>query len=165
MKWKPVVGFDRYEVSCSGQVRAVATQRILKPRFLRGYVRYALYGGGKKPKPVSAHRLVWEAYVGTLSPELEINHKNGVKSDNRLENLEAVTHAENMAHRKTVLRIQGVRGSRSNLATLVEADVTEIRRLYATGTLTQSQIAERFGISRPNVSLIVTGKTWPHIPL
>lgn len=44
------------------------------------------------------HRLVWEAFHGAIPPGFEVNHRNGDKTDNRLENLELVTRSENMAH-------------------------------------------------------------------
>src|SRR5690349_6679065 len=58
-----------------------------------GYVRTTVYG-----KPVYMHRAVWEACVGPIPPGLYINHINGIKTDNRLENLEVVTPSENLRH-------------------------------------------------------------------
>jgi hypothetical protein len=47
------------------------------------------------------HRILWESVNGAIPDGLEINHINGVKDDNRISNLEAVTHAENMKHAYT----------------------------------------------------------------
>lgn len=44
------------------------------------------------------HRVVWETCVGPIPPGMVINHKNGVKTDNRLANLEVVTSGQNNAH-------------------------------------------------------------------
>jgi hypothetical protein len=47
---------------------------------------------------VMAHRVIWEALHGPIPDGFEVNHKNGLKSDNRIANLELVTHAANMEH-------------------------------------------------------------------
>ena len=164
VKWIGITGFDGYEISETGDCRSrkSAKVRLLKPRYLRGYVRYSLYDERHVPHDKLAHRLVWEAHVSPIPKGLEINHKNGIKDDNRLSNLEILTHDENMAHRKNTLQIKGVRGSKSNLAKLTEDDVLRVYELLDAG-LSQSAIAKEFGISRPNVSMIQNGKTWPHL--
>ena len=71
-----------------------------------GYVKVTLYKPGKPDKwgnypgkkTESVHRLVAMAFNGPIPAKLEVNHKNGVKHDNRPENLEYVTHRENMLH-------------------------------------------------------------------
>lgn len=85
-----------YEVSDLGRVRNRSTGHILKPDTTRkGYHRYRFYEGGK-PIRVQAHRLVWEVFVEKTP--LEINHKDGVKTNNALWNLEAVTRRGNAVH-------------------------------------------------------------------
>lgn len=163
-EWKQIPGFPKYLISSCGLCMSTAYSeyRILKPRYLRGYVRYALYSGDEPARNRSAHRLVWEAFVGPIPDAMEINHINGVKDDNRLPNLEVVTHDENMHHRKFFLNVQGVRGSKNNLAKLTEPQVEEIYALLDSG-LSHQRIAGMFGVSRPTISLISSGKTWPHL--
>jgi hypothetical protein len=68
--------------------------RPLKPQTLpNGYQIVSLNGRSRY-----AHRAIWESAYGPIAAGLEINHRNGVKSDNRLENLELVTRAENVRH-------------------------------------------------------------------
>ncbi len=57
---------------------------------------------------VSVHRALWEAFVGPIEGRLEINHKNLDRSDNRLENLELVTHRENIQHAIDTYKAQGL---------------------------------------------------------
>ena len=63
----------------------------------RGYRHYALFGNGKEKK-ASGHRIVLISFLGLNPVKPHGNHKNGIKTDNRLLNLEWVTDAENKAH-------------------------------------------------------------------
>jgi len=56
----------------------------------------------------SVHRLVWEAFNGQIPGRLEINHKNLDRADNRLENLELVSHQQNIQHAIDAYKSQGL---------------------------------------------------------
>ena len=109
--WKPVVGYEgKYEVSNLGRVKSVKFGRWGKEDGLRklmkdkdGYYIVSLIKNGKV-KNFFVHRLVYNSFVGKLpafdfkakgNERLEINHKNEIKTDNRLENLELITCTEN----------------------------------------------------------------------
>lgn len=100
-KWKPVVGYDDYEVSDQGRVRSLnykCTRKVkaLKPAISsKGYLFVGLYKNGKK-KNFYVHRLVVEAFRGLIPKGKVVNHLNEIKTDNRLENLEVVTAKENV---------------------------------------------------------------------
>ncbi len=97
MIWKPILGYeDCYSVSDTGQVARTSTYgtsprsvwKQLAPRPKRGgYLTFHLCKDGVRKDPL-AHRLVWEAFNGQIQKDLEINHINGSKTDNRIENLE-----------------------------------------------------------------------------
>lgn len=72
-----------------------------------GYNRVVLYDNNRKGKHFLVHRLVAEVFIPNPESKPEINHKNGIKTDNRVENLEWVTHSENMQHRSKVLGFRG----------------------------------------------------------
>ena len=113
-QWKSIIGYEGfYEVSNAGNVRSVErnvatnirfnTKRTLKARVLKcnlkqnGYYTVDLCKYGKI-KSESVHRLVAEAFIPNPDCCKVVNHINGVKTDNRVENLEWVTYKENHWH-------------------------------------------------------------------
>ena len=97
------VPFTRYEVSNQGRVRNAHTGLVLRPRKCRsGYFDVLLHYKGQE-KRFYVHNLVATAFVEGWRKGLEVNHKNGVKTDNRAENLEWVTASENRQHARDVL--------------------------------------------------------------
>ena len=99
------VPYTRYEVSNQGRVRNAHTDKVLRPRKRpNGYLDLMLNYKGQA-KRCYVHKLVATAFVEGWREGLEVNHKNGVKTDNRAENLEWVTASENQRHAHDVLLI------------------------------------------------------------
>jgi hypothetical protein len=111
-----------------------------------------------------AHRLVWHHFTGKIPDGLTINHKNGVKSDNRPENLELATDAEQQVHANRILGTgPGANqwGEANPCAKLTLAQVEEIMEARAAGE-SLSQIARRYPVTFQHVSAIVNGKARSH---
>lgn len=158
--WLPVVGYeDCYEVSNLGRVRRTETLRHVKQfQTRRGYQRVTL-SRHSKMRGKLVHRLVVTSFMGPIANGLEVNHKNGDKSDNRPSNLEITTRGGNISHSYQVLKSRSARGERNANAKLAPSDVENIRSDYFRG-LTQAQIASRFGVGQPHISRIIRGDAW-----
>lgn len=156
-EWRDVVGCPDYRVSNLGRVYSVRRGIIMKPWLdTGGYFKLRIRG-----RLVFVHRLVMAAFVG-LS-ELDVNHKNFVRHDNRLENLEYMTTLENARYSAKAGRLsgrQGLSGENSTKAKLTWVQVAEIREAYSGGGVTQRQLAKQYGITQQTVCKVVTEETW-----
>ena len=95
--WRPIDDFSNYEVSDLGRVRSNITGKILRQKNDRGYDRVQLYKDGVASSKC-VHRLVGKAFLDNPSNKKEINHLDGDKRNNRVENLEWCTRSENLRH-------------------------------------------------------------------
>jgi hypothetical protein len=197
-EWRAVPGYEHsHEVSSLGRVRRVSHVRNgpPPPRYLRsslqdrGYFTVGLRVKGRQ-KVLQVHALVAAAFLGPRPEGLQVNHIDGVKTNNRAENLEYVTHKENAQHAARMgLMASGdrngsktrpdrvargdrsgsrlhpekrPRGEASNLSKLTEAQVREIKSRAAAGT-TPAQLAREYGVSTAAIRLIVIGRNWAHV--
>lgn len=105
-----------------------------------------------------AHRLVWRHFRGPIPEGLTINHRNGVKQDNRPENLELATDREQVQHARQVLRRGRLDqwGENNPAARLTTAQVQEICRRRANGE-TLTSIAAYFRVAPQTISKIARG--------
>jgi hypothetical protein len=174
-KWAPFCAeAPHYQVSSTGRVRGLA-RLVRHPKGLRmvqereykigvgphGYNYISLFIGTKN-RTFLIHRLVASVFISPPPDGLEVNHKNGIKTDNRVENLEWVTARENLLHKTRVLG-HGI-GEAVWTAKLKPAQVLEIRTRYAAGGISQEKLAEDYGVKQTVISDIILRKIWKHVP-
>ena len=110
-----------YDVTESGIVVNAKTGKVLHQyKSTHGYLRVALCENGKQ-KRVFVHRLVAMKYIPNPHNLPQVNHKNGVKTDNRVENLEWCTASENQQHRRYVLKSGNRRVKRIETDTIYDS--------------------------------------------
>ncbi|HJF35334.1 MAG TPA: NUMOD4 motif-containing HNH endonuclease [Clostridium perfringens] len=140
-KWKIIEGFPKYLISNKGRIKILSTLEDKKV-FVKddGYIATTLGNGKQNYRYV--HRLVADAFVNNKHEKPQVNHINGVKGDNRAENLEWVTHAENIRHaidtgllkykkkEKEIKNSKHSLGEEVNGSKLTPEEVIEIRVLW-----------------------------------
>ena len=168
-RWVAVSRFGgRYEASTEGYVRHTAQHHKRVAASRKGSLRpdgYLILGIRYNDRNTSflVHRIIAEAFLGPCPPSKEVNHKNGVRTDNRLCNLEYVTRQENVTHCRQVLGHDN-KGVKHGLARFTDQDVLEIRRLRNQLQWPLLRVAERFNCSFQQVSAIALYKCWAHLP-
>lgn len=175
-EWKPVSGYEGiYEINQHGQVKSIARKRycghkdskpqMMKERMLTrstdrlGYVRVKLSKNGKSQLKY-IHRLLAEAFIENPKNKKEINHIDGDKQNNDLENLEWTTRSKNMKHAFKIGLHKARKGEENNKTKLTTKEVSEIRELYESGKYTQTKLGKMFDVTTANINEIVNNRTW-----
>lgn len=95
---KIINGFSNYSIDENGIVKNIFTGRIIKPHTdKKGYKRIGLKVGNSRKK-FYVHRLVANTFISNPQNKATVNHKNGIKSDNNVNNLEWMTIEDNIKH-------------------------------------------------------------------
>lgn len=171
-EWKNIKGFDGvYQVSSIGRIKALP-MRKLRGRFFhdsperiltirtntRGYSQINLQHN-KYKKTFLVHRLIADAFLCRPKNMDQVNHKNGIKTDNRVDNLEWCTIQENITHSITTGLKKKQRGEQLPFSKLKEADVLFIR----SSTLPHKVLCEKFGVYISTIEKVKARQTWRHI--
>ena len=136
-------------------------KRLKSGNHPQGYLLISICNNGNS-KNILVHRLIAQTFIPNAENKPEVNHKNGIKWDNRVENLEWVTKSENMSHAKSTGLFNN--GGENHYNTkLTKEQIIQIRELYATKKYTQKQLGKMFGIKTRTISDIINKKSWNHI--
>lgn len=96
--WTYVKDFKDYLISSYGRVYSIKRRKLLAIRTDNSGYDHKTLWGNKNKKDFTVHRLVMESFINNPKDKIQINHINGIKSDNRIENLEWCTQQENLKH-------------------------------------------------------------------
>lgn len=171
--WLPIPGYEEfYSVSNLGRIRSNDWSFIRadggafnkKGRVLRQNTEHKGYKSVRLSldrihKIFKVHRLVALAFIRQPLDGEQVNHKNGIKDDNRPENLEWVSGSENMIHAFGTGLHSGNAGERNPRAILTEDDVRNIRKLSA-GGMTAAAISRKYGVSDMTIRQILKRRNW-----
>lgn len=182
--WRPIAGYPGYDISNLGGVRSwwgrspvggwqggFARVRLETPRFLKvsktytgknyrhHYPSVGLWAD-RKQKTFPVYTLVANAFLPRLVGTDQVNHKNGVKTDARLGNLEWTDDDGNHEH-ATIYGLHAS-GERHGLSRITANDVRRIRERVASGEMLTT-VARDYGYTVAGVSSIVNRKTWKYV--
>ena len=176
--WKDISGYEGlYLISNLGRIKSLNRDWIAGSGGLRnhpeiilklnihpkGYLRITLCKN-KKQKYYYVHRLVLETFIG--KSDLECNHKNSIKDDNRLENLEWVTSSENQRHailNNLQFIPKGIQCSNSKLTEKQVRRIKFISQNYKVKWGYWSKLSKALDVHQGTISQILCNKTWRHI--
>jgi len=157
--FKIISAYPKYEISDQGRVRSLKTGNFLVwVDNGKGYKMVHLYNSDRpQGRLCLVHRLVLSTFKRIDNPDLDVNHIDGNKANNKLENLEWVTKSENTRH----AHFTGLFNSRNKLTV---DQVKEIKKLVLEENReTYAKIGERFGVSHSIAHKIANGKLYSYI--
>lgn len=168
--WQWVVGYEGlYMVSNMGNVMGVpkSTQaghliRQTERTGHRGYMHVSLCKDNKK-KTFSVHRLVATAFIPNVDRKPEVNHKNGNRADNRVENLEWVTRSENERHAYDQLGKQPQRYWAGKPRLFARKLTSEQVKAIRQDPRPSRQIGLEYGVSKTTILNIKKGKQYKEV--
>ena len=183
--WKPIGGFEYYQVSSYGRVKSlpkklkrgslggftISRERIKSQRVSKGgYLITDLYYHSRIGKTCYVHILVASAFVENLENKPEVNHKTGVKTDNRASELEWNTCKENTQHGIAFGLIDS-NGEKCGTSKLKDSQVLEIRNLYKRNRIPYSKknglslktIGDKYGVCAVTIKHVLDKTKWKHI--
>lgn len=178
--WREIANSKDYSISNLGNVKRLERkvwskvnnsyskfkEKLLVPNNnnVKGYYRIRIYYKNQEISTESVHRLVGEAFIPNPDNLPQINHKDGNKGNNNVNNLEWCTQSYNMKHRREVLGIKPEKkGEDCNFSVLEELQVKRIPGLLLYHSA--SYIAKLFKVAPTTITEITSGRSWAHLNL
>ncbi len=172
IEWKTIEGFPDYEVSALG-IRRIGTDKLMHiGHDIKGYPCCYLkkpntknkHGKGLNRVWLKIHRAVAMAFIPNPENKPCINHKNAIKTDYRIENLEWCTYAENNKHAKEMGLCKPVNGESVWKSKLTEVEVLDMKTMYQNGA-TKIDVWNKYKhkVSRGRIYGVLNGRDWKHV--
>ncbi|GAC1491039.1 MAG: hypothetical protein NVS1B13_20960 [Flavisolibacter sp.] len=165
--WRDVVGYEGlYAVSNLGRMKRLLklskaghclAEKVCRDTIRNGYFVSSIRKG-KGVVVEYRHRLIAIAFVSNPLQLPIVNHKDGIKTNNRIENLEWVTHSQNTKH-AFAANLMSHKGTNNSQCKLTEEQAREIKH----SDLPSRYLSEKFGVGMDNIRAIQRGSKWKHV--
>lgn len=175
--WKDIPEYEgMYQISNFGRVKSLGRPytnrlghtRTLKERYMTlvpntsGYLEFACCNNNVY-KRFRVHRLVAMTFIPNPENKPQVNHIDGDKTNNRVDNLEWNTASENIQHAFDTGLMKQYTGEKNPASKLTKDDVITIKRLLNEKNMLQKEIAELFNVEPSLISMIKYKKIWKHV--
>jgi hypothetical protein len=163
-RWVEIPGYPGYAASDLGRIKNVKRDAVLSGTLTKeGYAQVCIRKVDRRTVAY-VHRLVAFAFLGPAPEGFVVNHKNAVKTDCRVENLEWVSVRDNIRHAASLglLGCGRLKGEENPNVKLTEDAVRQMRAQRLAG-VTLAALGRQYGVTAQTAHLVVTGKTWRHL--
>jgi len=178
--WKPIPGYPKYEASTLGQIRSVYRElvvsdhkynrvyktrresKVIKQSYnFRGYLRIDMRSTDRKSGMTEAsHRLIAKTFIPNPNSYPQVNHINGIKDDNRVENLEWCTNLQNNRHARIMGSYPDLSKPENFISNKLDViQVLTIRKCLSYG-MRYKPLADYFKVSKSSIKAIKLRRTW-----
>lgn len=161
-KW--ISGYEgKYKVTTDGQVWSERKHDYMRPMVTeKGYLKVELRSNGRRRYKVGVHRLVAEAFIPNPDNLPEVNHKDGIKTNNHVGNLEWCTRSENQKHAYRTGLERRVTGTDHHKSKLTQVEVNYIRNVYTPRdpVFGGTSLAALFRVDRKTITNVIRGVTY-----
>lgn len=158
--WSTIPFAKEYSISITGVIKGKRKNALKTRKDKDGYVIVTLFGESNKHIQCRVHRIIAECFLLELNKSIDrnqVNHKNGIKDDNRLENLEWVTPKENTLHAiETNLRDNNIFGINSKLTDY------DVYLIYTSKEQTTT-LSKKIKVTHTTITNIKNNKTWNNL--
>lgn len=157
--WKKITGYSDYMVSSIGRVKSLKTKntKILKLKIDKDNSRCVNLTKNKKQKMFYVHRLVAQEFIGVSN--LTVNHIDGDRANNNINNLEYMALKDNYKHFKENF-IHKIKGENNSQSKLKNKQVKNIRKFYNLGIATVIELSIICSISKSQIYRILNFENW-----
>lgn len=167
--WKIPINFSRYSCSNYGRIKSInykntSTQQLIKQSISGGYYKSVYVNDDGKYCSINSHRLICLAfnYIDDWQ-QMQVNHKDGNKLNNNIDNLEWCTFEENIRHCVENKLQTPFKGEEVGNSKLKEWQVLEIRAKFKPRVYGRKQLSKEYNVSQSTIKEVVNRYTWKHI--
>ena len=160
--WHHIKNYPDYMINTKGEILSLKYKKPYKLKLSKSKIGYLMVTLNSYDKKYVHHLMSIQFLNHIPTKQLQINHIDGNKTNNVLNNLEIVTPKQNTRHAIAIGIHKNQKGQNNYSSKLLDFEITQIRNSYIAGQ-TITFLANKYSVSYSTIFLIVKNKTWRHI--